>query len=131
MTIEIGLHNEKEWIVQEEHLASTLASGMVAALSTPALVAFCEECARLSVDPLLPAGKKTVGTRIDLRHLAATPPGMRVTVHAELVAVEDRRLKFRIEAHDEAEKIGEGTHERFIIDADRFERRLAAKRRST
>ena len=85
----------------------------------------------MMVDPLLPPGQKTVGTRIELKHMAATPLGMHVTVHAELVEVNDRRLLFQIEAYDEVEKIGEGKHERFIIDIDRFNRKLADKRRSS
>ncbi len=85
----------------------------------------------MMVDPLLPPTQKTVGTRIELKHMAATPPGMHVTVHAELVEVNDRRLLFQIEAYDEVEKIGEGKHERFIIDVDRFNRKLAGKRRSS
>ena len=127
MSIEAGLSNEMEWTVTEDYLASHIASGLVDALSTPSLVAFCEECARLIVDPLLPPGQKTVGTRIDLRHLAPTPPGMRVTVRAELVEVDGRKLRFRIEARDPVEKIGEAEHERFIIDSDRFARRLNEK----
>jgi len=125
--IKAGFTNEKTWTVNEEHLASNVASGLVDALSTPSLVAFCEECARMIVDPLLESGQKTVGTRIELRHLAATPPGMRVTVRAELVEVDGRKLRFHLEAYDEAEKIGEAEHERFIIDEERFNRRLQAK----
>jgi len=125
--IKPGLTNEKSWTVGEEHLASSIASGLVDALSTPSLVAFCEECARMIVDPLLDPGQKTVGTQIVLRHLAATPPGMRVTVRAELVEVDGRKLRFRIDARDEVEKIGEAEHERFIIDAERFNRRLQGK----
>ncbi len=125
--IEAGLTNERSWTVGKEHLASHIASGLVDALSTPSLVAFCEECARMIVDPILAPGKKTVGTEITLRHLAATPPGMRVTVRAELVEVDGRRLRFRVEAHDEVEKIGEAEHERFIIDEERFNRRLHDK----
>lgn len=129
--IKIGVHDEKTWPVKEEYLASNIASGLVDALSTPTLVAFCEECARSIVDPFLPPGQKTVGTKIELRHLAPTPPGMRVTVRAELVAVDGRKLLFRVDARDEVEKIGEGKHERFIIDVDRFNRRLADKRHSS
>ncbi len=125
--IKAGLKNEKAWTVKEEHLASNISSGLVDALSTPSLVAFCEECARLIVDPLLEPGQKTVGTWIELRHLAATPPGMRVTVRAELVEVDERKLRFRIEAYDDVEKIGEAEHERFIIDETRFNRRLQVK----
>jgi len=122
-----GLSNETTRLVEERHLASAWGSGLAPVLATPALVAFCEECARLAVDPLLPAGQQTVGTRIDIRHLAATPPGMQVTVRAELVEVDGRRLHFRVEAWDAVEKIGEAEHERFIIDVARFQQRLEEK----
>lgn len=126
--IKPGLTNEKTWQVERQHLASSFGSGLVDVLATPVLAGFCEETARTAVDPLLPEGQKTVGTHIDLRHLAATPLGMWVTIRAELVAVRDRRLRFRIEARDEMEPIGEAQHERFIIDVERFERRIAEKR---
>jgi fluoroacetyl-CoA thioesterase len=125
--IEPGLTNETTRLVEERHLASVWGSGLAPVLATPALVAFCEECARLTVDPLLPAGQQTVGTQISIRHLAATPPGMQVTVRAELVEVDGRRLCFQVEAWDEAERIGKAEHERFIIDAERFQRRITEK----
>jgi predicted thioesterase len=125
--IQPGLSNETSHVVEERHLASAWGSGLAAVLATPVLVAFCEECARLSVDPLLPAGQQTVGVRIDVRHLAATPPGMQVTLRAELLEVDGRRLLFHIEAWDAVEKIAEAEHERFIIDVARFQQRLAEK----
>lgn len=127
--IEVGLTNERKWIVEERHLASFWGSGLAEVLATPVMVAFCEECARLAVDPFLSEGQQTVGTSINLRHLAATPPGMRVTARAELIEVEGRRLRFRVEVSDELERIGEAEHERFIIDVDRFEQRVADKTR--
>lgn len=128
--LKVGLTNEMKRIVEGEHLASVFGSGLVDALATPALVGFCEECARLAVEHLLADGQKTVGTRIDLRHLAATPVGMEVTVQAKLVKVDGRRLLFTVEASDEEERICEAEHERFIIDSARFARRVADKRRS-
>jgi len=125
--IQPGLSNETTRLVEERHLASVWGSGLAAVLATPVLVAFCEECARLAVDALLPAGQQTVGARIDIRHLAATPPGMTVTVRAELLEVDGRRLRFRVEAWDAVEKIGEAEHERFVIDAARFQQRLTEK----
>jgi len=125
--IQPGLSNETTHLVEERHLASVWGSGLAAVLATPVLVAFCEECARLAVDALLPAGQQTVGARIDIRHLAATPPGMTVTVRAELLEVDGRRLRFRVEAWDAVEKIGEAEHERFVIDAARFQQRLTEK----
>ncbi len=124
----VGLKNEMKWTVEEEHLASSLGNGLVEVLATPVLVGLCEECARLMVEPLLADGQKTVGTVVNLCHLAATPVGMQVTVHAELVGIDGKRLRFRIEAWDEVERIAEAEHERFIIDAERFARRIAEKR---
>jgi fluoroacetyl-CoA thioesterase len=125
--IEIGTTNETAWTVNREQLASAFGSGLVDALATPALVGFCEECARTMIDPHLPPGRKTVGTSIRLDHVAATPLGMRVTVRATLVEIDRRRLRFEVEAHDEIELVGRATHERFIIDSDRFEQRLRQK----
>lgn len=126
--VEVGAHRSQTWLVERQHLASAFGSGLVDVLATPVLVGFCEECARGLVDPTLPSGQKTVGTSISLEHLAATPQGMKVTVTAELVAVDRRRLTFRIEAHDEVEPVGRATHERFVIDAARFAANVAAKR---
>lgn len=126
--IEPGLTSERTWLIDERHLASAFGSGLVDVLATPVLVGFCEQTARIAVDPLLREGQKTVGTSITLRHTAATPPGMKVTVRAKLVEVERRHLRFEIEAHDEQEQIAEAQHERFIIDTERFERRIAEKR---
>jgi predicted thioesterase len=125
--IKPGLTNETTHRVEDNHLASEWGSGLAQVLATPVLVGFCEQCARLAVDPLLPEGQSTVGTRIDIRHLAATPPGLQVTLQAELVEVEGRRLRFRIEARDEVERIGDAEHERFIIDAERFQKGVEEK----
>jgi predicted thioesterase len=125
----IGLKNEMTWTVEEKHLASAFGSGLVEVLATPVLIGLCEECAQRMVEPLLAEGQKTVGIAVNLRHLAATPVGMQVTVHAELVEVNTRRLRFYVEAWDEVERIAEAEHERFIIDAERFTLRIAEKRR--
>jgi fluoroacetyl-CoA thioesterase len=125
--LDVGATHEQSWTVGREHLASAFGSGLVDVLATPVLVGFCEECARTMVDPHLAAGQKTVGTQIRLQHLAATPPGLRVAVRATLVEIEGRRLRFAIDAEDDIEPIARATHERFIIDAARFEVRLAEK----
>ena len=125
--IEIGTTNERTWTVEGNHLASAFGSGLVDVLATPVLVGFCEECARTMVDPHLPPGQKTVGTSIHLDHVAATPLGMRVTVTAKLVEIDRRRLRFELEAHDEIEPVARATHERFVIDSDRFDERVRAK----
>jgi fluoroacetyl-CoA thioesterase len=125
--IEVGTTNERSWTVEREHLASAFGSGLVDVLATPVLVGFCEECARTMVDPHLPPGRKTVGTSIRLDHLAATPLGMRVTVTATLIEIDGRRLRFEVDARDEVEPVGRATHERFVIDSDRFEKRIREK----
>ena len=119
--------NELTKRVEERYLASVWGSGLAPELATPALVAFCEECARLAVDPLLPASQQTVGTRITLHHRAATPPGLEVRVRAVLEEIDGKRLRFRIEAWDDVEVICEAEHERVIIDVQRFQQRVAEK----
>lgn len=128
MPLETGLTYEATWTVEARHLASALGSGAAPVFATPALVALCEEAAFQCAAPHLEAGASTVGTHIELRHLAATPPGMRVRAVATLVAVEGRTLRFTLEAWDEIEKIGEGHHARVVIDAQRFLARVQAKR---
>ena len=125
--IETGNTHTLTWVVEDKHLASAFGSGLVDALATPVLIGFCEECARKMVDPDLKEGQLTVGTSVSLEHLAATPLGMTVTVRAELIEVEGRRLRFEIEARDAVEEIGRCTHERFIIDAARFAQGVASK----
>lgn len=126
--IEVGARTERRFTVGEEQLASRYGSGLADVLATPALIGFCEETARRAIDPTLPADRVTVGLSVRLQHLAPTPPEMEVTVRAELVEVDGRRLRFRLEAWDEVERVAEGEHERFIVDAARFAERAGAKR---
>jgi predicted thioesterase len=91
------------------------------------MIALMERASVAAVDHLLPEGQLTVGTHVDVRHLAPTPLGMRVTAQSELVAVDERRLIFHVEAFDEEEKVGEGTHQRMIVDLARFRDRVRAK----
>ena len=108
-------------------LASTVGSGGLDVLATPALIALMEHAARNAVEPHLPADQTTVGVHIDVRHLAASPLGAQVRVRAELIELSGRRLIFRVEAFDAHEKIGEGTHERAIVDPARLLSRASAK----
>ena len=126
-----GLTNVMTWVVVQEHLASSFGSGLANVLATPVLVGFCEECCRKMVDPDLPEGKQTVGTEVHIRHLAATPQGMKVTVRAVLRRIDGPSLHFDVEASDEVERVAEGTHTRFIIDTDRFSHRIDKKREQT
>jgi fluoroacetyl-CoA thioesterase len=122
-----GLVGQSEIVVHEQNTARHLGSGNVAVLATPEMVRLMEKAAVAAVDHLLPEGRRTVGAEVNVRHLAATPVGMRVRVQAELIAVEGRKLTFRVEAFDEVEKIGGGEHRRVIIDLERFKERVEAK----
>lgn len=129
MAIEAGLVGEVDVVVQPADTADALGNTGVHVLATPRLVSLLELAAIRAIEAHLPPGAGTVGTRIDVRHLAATPVGMRATVRATLREVDGRRFVFDIEGHDEAERIVEGTHERFQIDQARFLARIAAKAR--
>lgn len=129
MTPTIGLIGEATTTVDNSNTAASLGSGLVPVYGTPALVALLELAAVHAVAAHLPPGSTSVGTHLDVRHLAATPIGMAVRAAATLVQVDGRRLTFAVEAHDEVEKIGEGTHTRVIVEAARFVQRAEAKLR--
>ncbi|MBE9506829.1 MAG: thioesterase family protein [Chloroflexi bacterium] len=124
-----GLTGEVEAVVTEANTADRWGSGLVPVFGTPALVGLMESAAVQALKGCLTPGQTSVGGRIDVRHLAPTPVGMRVHARAELVEVDGRRLKFRVEAWDEAERIGEAIHERFVIDEKRFVAKAKAKAR--
>lgn len=115
-----GMTARIERTVTEEDTAVRFGSGEVQVFATPMMIALMEKAALSAVDPHLPEGYATVGTTIDIAHMAATPVGMQVTATAELVEINGKKLKFRIEAFDEKEKIGEGWHGRYIIQTQRF-----------
>jgi uncharacterized protein (TIGR00369 family) len=122
-----GLRAEKTVTVDEKNTASSWGSGGLDVFATPAMIALMEFTALSAVDPLLPEGLSTVGTELNVRHLAATPLGMKVRAEAELLAIDRRALSFKVEVFDEAGKIGEGTHGRFIIENERFMKKAADK----
>jgi fluoroacetyl-CoA thioesterase len=122
-----GLTGETEMVVTEADTADRWGSGVVPVFGTPSLVGLMEGAAVQALMGHLPLGQTSVGGRIDVRHLAPTPVGMRVRARAELVEVDGRRLVFHVEARDEAEQIGEATHERFIVDEERFVAKARAK----
>lgn len=128
MVVEAGIVKELTITVAESDTAR--ASGgesLPSVLSTPRIISYLERTAHQSILPFLGDGQTSVGTVVSLRHLAATPVEMRVRFRTELVEVDRRRLRFKIEAWDEVEKIAEGEHERFIIDRVRFDERLSIK----
>jgi predicted thioesterase len=120
ISLKPGMTCEKTEIVTENNIARKYGSGSVNVYATPAMVGLMENASFSCVDPHLPKGHVTVGTFVDVKHLAATPVGMKVTAKVELVLVAGKRLEFKVEAFDEKEKIGEGTHGRYIINQDKF-----------
>ena len=115
-----GIRGKLERTVTPELTAEALGSGLLPVFATPAVVALAEETAWKSVAPELEEGQGTVGTRMELSHIAATPVGMAVRCETELIEIDRRKLVFAIEVFDEKEKIAEGRHERFIIDNAKF-----------
>ncbi len=126
-----GLVGEIEHTVTMDDTASRWGSGLVPVFSTPALVGLMESAAVKALKGSLQPGQTTVGARIDVRHLAATPVGMKIRARAELTGVEGRKLTFKVQAWDEAELAGEAEHERFVIDEARFLARVEGKKKPT
>ena len=122
-----GLTATVEIIVGTRDTAPHVGSGRIKVLATPVMVNLMEEAALNAVEGLLPEGFQTVGTHLDVSHTAATPVGLRVTAGAELVKIEGRKLSFRLWAEDDAERIGEGTHERIVVNVARFDARADEK----
>jgi predicted thioesterase len=124
-----GLRGTYTLTVGPEHTAPHVGSGRVPVLATPIVINLLEAAALTAVEHLLPEGHQSLGIQLDVRHFAATPVGMKVEAHAELIAVDGRNLKFRVSARDEREPISEGTHERVVVNVARFDRRMEAKAR--
>lgn len=122
-----GLKHSQSVVVTAEMTPPHLRAEPIRVLATPDMVRLVEQTAIQAVQPLLKPDQTTVGTKIEIAHMAATPEGMKVAVSVELAAVDRRRLSFRFEVHDEVEKVGEGTHERFIVDPAMRMPRLQAK----
>ena len=126
-SIPIGLKGRHQTRVTDDIAINFLGVDGARVLATPSLITLLEFTCRNSILPLLDAGYDSVGTEVSVKHLAATPMGMEVTFESEVIAVDDRRVKFKVAAFDEKEQISDGTHERFIINVERFARRLAEK----
>jgi predicted thioesterase len=126
--IPIGAKGEEKLLVSSEVAIDFLGLEGTQVLSTPHMIGYMERTCRRAVLPLLATGYDTVGTHVNVSHLAAAPVGAVVTFTAEVTGVNERRILFRVEARDETELIGEGTHERAIINVARFATRLAAKK---
>jgi len=128
-SLQPGLSAEVELTVSEAETAAHLGSGSLAVYATPALVALLENAAVHALEGHLPEGQTTVGGHMDVRHLAATPVGMKVRAQAELIEVDGRKLTFHIQAWDETEQIGEANHVRYLVDAKKFMEKVAGKGR--
>ncbi len=122
-----GLTGTATLVVAAEHTAPKVGSGMIAVLATPVMINLFEAATLNAVEALLPAGHQSLGIHLDVRHTAATPVGMRVTATSELTAIDGRTLTFRVEARDEREVIGGGTHQRVVVNVTRFDERVQKK----
>ena len=122
-----GLVGTYDIVVADEHTAPFVGSGKVRVLATPVLINLFEAAALACCEHLLPSGHQSLGIHLDVRHIAATPVGMRATATAELVKIDGRTLTFRVEAHDERELIGDGLHERVVVNVARFDERVQKK----
>ncbi len=125
--IPIGTKQTYTFTVEEAHTAKNIQSGNARVLATPHLAAMLEKAAHELCIPYLEEGCATVGTQLNLNHLAATPIGMQVTVCATVTEAEGRKIVFELEAHDETEKIADGTHTRFSVFAEKFQAKCDGK----
>jgi fluoroacetyl-CoA thioesterase len=125
--LSLGLTGSAELLVGVEHTAPSIGSGLVPVLGTPVMINVIEAAALAAVEHLLPAGHQSLGIHLDVRHFAATPIGMRVHATAELPAIEGRTLSFRVAVRDDKEPIGDGTHQRVVVNVARFDERVQRK----
>lgn len=125
--LEIGITNHGELTVTMEETAASAGSGGQPVFSTPHMIALMEKTAWASVEPCMEEGRTTVGTRLDVSHLSASPVGAHISCESELIEIDGRRLVFNVTASDDAGLIGEGIHERFVIETEKFMARTEAK----
>ena len=125
--VRAGLAGYAELVVGEEHTAPSIGSGKVRVLATPVMINLIEAAALDAVERLLPAGTQSLGTHLDVRHIAATPVGMRAKAVATVEKVSARTIFFRVEVRDEVELIGDGTHERVVVNVAKFDLRVQKK----
>lgn len=122
-----GIKAEKSLTVTDAKTAKTMGSGTLDVFATPAMVALIEQTAYTSIESELEPGWGSVGTSLNIQHLSATPVGMTVTATTELVEVDRRRLVFHAEVYDEKGLVGKGTHERFLVENEKFQAKADAK----
>jgi predicted thioesterase len=127
--IKPGLTGSSTIVVGPEHTAPFVGSGRIAVLATPVMINVIEAAALAAIEHLLPAGHQSLGIHLDVSHTAATPVGLRVTATAEVVRLEGRTVTFRVEARDDFESIGGGSHQRVVVSVARFDERVQRKLR--
>ena len=127
MEIRPGLSGSAELVVGDEHTAPSIGSGKVRVLATPVMINLIEAAALAAVEHLLPAGYQSLGTHLDVHHIAATPVGMNVRATAEVISVTGRTVAFKVSARDEKDLIGHGTHERVVVNVAKFDARVQQK----
>lgn len=125
--LELGIKGRQETVVTQDMLASNVGSGLVKVFATAMMIALIEKAAVLSIEPYLDEGQGSVGTQVNVSHCSATPLGMKVHAETELIAIDRRKLTFKVAAFDERGLIGEGLHERFIIDMQKFQSKAESK----
>jgi predicted thioesterase len=124
-----GMTGTAELIVGEEHTAPSIGSGRVHVLATPVMINLIEAAALAAIEDQLPEGTQSLGTHLNVRHIAATPVGMKVRALAEVVAVDGRAVRFAVTVKDEMDLIGDGTHERVVVNVAKFDARVQKKLR--
>lgn len=127
MDIRPGLSGRAELVVADEHTAPRVGSGRVRVLATPVMINLIEAAALAAIEQLLPQGYQSLGTHLDVRHIAATPVGMKVFAVATVSKIEGRTVSFTVEARDEKDLIGDGTHERVVVNVAKFDARVQKK----
>jgi fluoroacetyl-CoA thioesterase len=127
-SIQPGASGRAEIVVGEEHTAPRVGSGKVHVLATPVMINLIEAAALAAIEHLLPPGYQSLGTRLDVRHIAATPVGLKIVASAVVESVSGRTVLFRVEARDEKELIGDGTHERVVVNVAKFDQRVERKK---
>lgn len=125
--MEIGIIGKGEIVVTKDVTAAAIGSGMVDVFATPMMISLMENTCAKSVASHLQADESTVGTHVNVSHCAATPVGMKVYCESELIEIDRRKLTFKVTAYDERGLIGEGLHERFIIDSKKFQAKINSK----
>jgi predicted thioesterase len=128
--LKVGMSAEATEFVSEQLTAVSVRSGLVSAYATPSMIALMEYASVNAIQKSLSKGLTSVGAEVSVKHLAATPVGVRVRARAEVIGIEGRRVTFKIEAWDPHEKIGEGTHTRVVVDAARFKDKIEQKIRA-